>query len=94
MGSLQFSLDTFYLGNAFCFPAFKSLYRSFGKMTAWEDPELSSSHGHNNLQLPVEQFPLREVWKLDGKNLHNKGQHREGWKRQIYSPTEGEKNTS
>ena len=28
------------------------------------------------LQLRVEQFPLREIWKLDKKTLHNKGQHR------------------
>lgn len=58
-------------------------------MVALEDPELSSSHGHRTPTPPVEQFPLREIWKLDEKNLHNKGQHGEGWKRQRYSPAEG-----
>ena len=28
-----------------------------------------------NLRLNVEQFPLREIWKLDLKNLHNKELH-------------------
>ena len=45
-----------------------------------------------NLQLFVERFPRREIWKLDEKNLHSKVKHREGWKRQRYSPAE-EKST-
>ena len=29
-----------------------------------------------NLQLSVEQFPLREMWKLNARNLRTDGQHR------------------
>ena len=42
-----------------------------------------------NLQLLLEQLPLRENWKLDQKNPHNKGQCWLRWKRQKLLPERG-----
>lgn len=67
----------------------KELWGEFGR---WQCRRILSSPPPmhtTNLRLPVEQCPLREIWKLNENNLHNKGQHREGWKRQRYSPADG-----
>ena len=46
------------------------------KMGAQEDPELASSHGHNKLTTTCGTISS-EIWKLDKKNPHNQGKHRQ-----------------